>query len=138
MREKETQIRHVQAQIANYKKDVYRMKMQIEASANEERFLFLEDQKKINKKLKEDRRKHIAVLEKRNREQLKILEKFGKGEDFDQKVRSLVEEVRNQKNLYKENDNERRRLDAERKKERHHMLKLEEEHKKLREKKIKI
>ena len=60
----------------------------------------------------EDKRKHIAVLEKRNREQLKILEKFGKSEDFDQKVRSLVDEVKSQKNLYKENDTERRRLDA--------------------------
>ena len=69
---------------------------------------------------------------------MKILEKFGKSEDFDQKVRSLVDEVKSQKNLYKENDTERRRLDAERKKERHYMLKLEEEHKKLREKKIKI
>ena len=91
---KEGELKNTKAQIEKYQKDIVDMQKKLGQAQGVNQLLNLEEKLRNSKNEKVELEKKIKEMEIRHKEQGKALEKLANEEDFQNKLRSQVDELR--------------------------------------------
>lgn len=94
IRVKEKEIENAENQLESYKKEIESLRMRVDEVSQVDKMLDMEQDLKDNKQVCLELKKQIKDLEKMSKDKGKALERLTDGDDYNYKIRNMIDEIR--------------------------------------------
>eukprot|EP00347_Sterkiella_histriomuscorum_P007381 403349157 len=131
LKTKEREMQNQEQQIQNLKKEVHMLRQKLDIDAGVEKQIRLETNLKEAEKRNQELVREIKALQKIQNEQGKALDKITNQNDYNMKIKNLMDELKVTKEKYKEVDEKQRREEKTNRSQFEQVIRLEEKCKEL-------